>query len=203
MDNPELKKAVETLLFITQEPLALSRIAQLAGAKEEEAASVIEVLRREHEERGSLQVIEIAEGWQLATRRDFAPLVRKLYAEKMTMRLSSAALETLAIIAYKQPLTRAEIEEIRGVEVIAALETLLEKGLVKVAGRKESIGRPLLYGTTTEFLRQFGLRGIADMPPVESFQASLPGEVAAPAGQPSAAAPSVVEPAADEPAQSD
>jgi segregation and condensation protein B len=88
----------------------------------------------------------------------------------MTMRLSTAALETLSIIAYKQPLTRAEIEEIRGVEVIAALETLLEKGLVRVVGRKETVGRPLLYGTTPEFLRQFGLRSISDLPPLDAFQ---------------------------------
>jgi segregation and condensation protein B len=134
-------------------------------------APAVQEIQREYAERGSgVQVIEIAEGWQMATRPEHARFVRQLYSEKMTMRLSTAALETLAIIAYKQPLTRAEVEEIRGVEVIAALETLLEKGLVRVVGRKESVGRPLLYGTTPEFLRQFGLRGVADLPPLDSFQ---------------------------------
>ncbi|TBR25032.1 SMC-Scp complex subunit ScpB, partial [bacterium] len=115
-----------------------------------------------------------ADGFQMATKPEYAPYVRNLYKERMTMRLSTAALETLAIIGYRQPLTRAEIEEIRGVEVIAALETLLEKALVKVVGRRETVGRPLLYGTTPEFLRHFGLRSIGDLPPIDSFTPAEP-----------------------------
>ena len=95
--------------------------------------------------------------------------LRKLFADRATMRLSTAAQETLSIVAYKQPLTRAEIEEIRGVEVIAALETLLEKRLLKVVGRKETVGRPLMYGTPLDFLRHFGLRSLEDLPPIDSF----------------------------------
>jgi segregation and condensation protein B len=167
----ELKKAIETLLFITDQPIAIPKICQALGVKDEERiAGLISDLRREYEERGAaVQVLEVADGFQMATRSSYAGYVRNLYKDKMTMRLSTAALETLAIISYKQPITRAEIEAIRGVEVIAALETLLEKALVKVVGRKDSVGRPLLYGTTAEFLRHFGLRSLDDLPPFEDF----------------------------------
>lgn len=186
MENDELKKTLETLLFITDQPLSAAKLAQTVGEKDtERVGALIAELQRDYEEGArALQVVEIAEGFQFATRPAFAEHVRKLYSERMAMRLSTAALETLSIIAYKQPLTRAEIEEIRGVEVIAALETLLEKRLVKVVGRKESVGRPLLYGTTAEFLRHFGLRGLGDLPPIDSFhlpEAAVTEEVA-PAG---------------------
>ncbi|MFA6030669.1 MAG: SMC-Scp complex subunit ScpB [Elusimicrobiota bacterium] len=171
MEEAELKQAVETLLFITDQPIKLERLAAAVGVKDvEPVCAAVAELQREYDERGSgVQIIEIAEGWQMATRSDLAKHVRRLYAERMTMRLSTAALETLSIIAYKQPLTRAEVEMIRGVEVIAALETLLEKDLIQVVGRKESVGRPLLYGTTSEFLRHFGLRSTADLPPIDSY----------------------------------
>ena len=177
----DIGRAIEALLFITDQPIALARVAGILGIKDVDAVSrSIEELRAHYEAGGrGIQLLEIAEGYQLSTKPHFAPYVRKLYSERMTMRLSTAALETLAIVAYKQPLTRAEIEEIRGVEVIAALETLLEKRLLRVVGRKESVGRPLLYGTTSEFLRQFGLRGLTDLPPIESF---TPAELAKPEG---------------------
>lgn len=190
METLELKQAVETLLFITDQPLDAAKLASALGEKDRDAVcAVIEELRREYDERaGAVRLLEIAEGFQMATKPEFAPFVRNLYKERMTMRLSTAALETLAIIGYRQPLTRAEIEEIRGVEVIAALETLLEKALVKVVGRRESVGRPLLYGTTPEFLRHFGLRSIADLPPIDTFAPSEPTEAekAALAEEPSA-----------------
>ena len=172
MEPAELKTTVETLLFITDHPLPLAMLCKIVGEKEPtRVTAAIDELRREYEARGSgIQVLEIAEGFQMATLRTQAAFVRKLYADRMTMRLSTAALETLSIVAYKQPLTRAEIEQIRGVEVIAALETLLERRLIKVVGRKESVGRPLLYGTTADFLRHFGLKSIAEMPPVDSFR---------------------------------
>ncbi len=153
----------------------------------------VEELRRDLDAAGTgYRLIAVAEGWQMATRPELAPYVRRLYAERATMRLSTAAQETLSIIAYKQPLTRAEIEEVRGVEVIAALETLLEKRLVKVVGRRETVGRPLMYGTTAEFLRHFGLRSLEDMPPLDSFVPAddLP-PAAAPADADSAPAPAV------------
>lgn len=173
MDTAELKKAIETLLFITDHPLPAERIGELVGSKEiEPVSAAIAELRSEFETRGSaLQLLEIAGGFQMASRPSYASFVRKLFADRLTMRLSSAAHETLSIIAYKQPLTRAEIEEIRGVEVIASLETLLEKRLIRVTGRKETVGRPLLYGTTQDFLRQFGLKGLEDLPSLESFAA--------------------------------
>jgi len=192
MENTELKQAIETLLFITDQPIGVSRMCQAVGVKDRDrVTALIGELRQEYETRGGgIQVIEIAEGFQMATRPGFAAFIRNLYKDKMTMRLSTAALETLSIIAYKQPLTRAEIEQIRGVEVIAALETLLEKALVRVVGRKETVGRPLLYGTTPDFLRHFGLRSIRDLPPIEEFQPpaepgaepfSSPGEDPSPA----------------------
>ncbi|MBI3298776.1 MAG: SMC-Scp complex subunit ScpB [Elusimicrobia bacterium] len=178
MDAPELKQAVETLLFISDQPLDAAKIAAALGRKDKDAvAAVVAEVQKDYDERGGpVRVIEIAEGFQMATKPEFAPYVRNLYKERMTMRLSTAALETLAIVGYRQPLTRAEIEEIRGVEVIAALETLLEKALLKVVGRRETVGRPLLYGTTPEFLRHFGLRSIADLPPIDTFKPSEPTE---------------------------
>src|SRR5262249_16368975 len=108
---------------------------------------------------------------------EFGPWIRKLFKDRLTYRLSSSAMETLSIIAYKQPITRSEIEEIRGVEVSAVLDTLLERRLVKIAGRKETVGRPLLYGTTSDFLKSFSLKGLDDLP---SIDAPSPDEAAAP-----------------------
>ncbi|OIO03905.1 MAG: SMC-Scp complex subunit ScpB [Elusimicrobia bacterium CG_4_10_14_0_2_um_filter_56_8] len=171
MEDIELKKVLETLLFITDAPLPVSRIAQLCEIKNKERLErALSELRSSYDEEGrTLQIMQVAGGWQLATRPEYGLWVRKLYQNKMTVRLTQAALETLCIIAYKQPLTRAEIEAIRGVEVIGPLETLSQRRLITVVGRRESIGRPILYGTTSEFLRQFGLNSLDDMPKLESF----------------------------------
>jgi len=171
-EKTDLKQAVETLLFIADHPVPLKALCEaLGGADSEEVEATITALREEYESRGGgVQVLGVAGGYQMATKPEYSNYVRRLYKDKMTMRLSTAALETLSIISYKQPITRAEVEAIRGVEVIAALETLLEKNLVKVVGRKETVGRPLLYGTTDDFLRQFGLRSVGDLPPIESFE---------------------------------
>ena len=183
MEEAELKNAVHALLFITDHPLSLARLTKLAGLRDESRiAAALAALRQDlAAQAGPIQILEVAEGYQLATKAAFAPFVRKLFAERMTMRLSTASLETLAIVAYKQPLTRAEIEQIRGVEVIAALETLLEKRLIRVVGRKETVGRPLMYGTAVDFLRHFGLRSLEDLPSLETFLASAQ-EPGAPAG---------------------
>jgi segregation and condensation protein B len=171
MEDAELKKVLETLLFITDAPLPVSRIAQLCEIRNKERLEgALQELRKEYDEQGrALQVMQVAGGWQLASRPEYGLWVRKLYHNKMTVRLTQAALETLCIIAYKQPLTRAEIEAIRGVEVIGPLETLTQRKLITVVGRRESIGRPILYGTTSEFLRQFGLNSLDDLPKLESF----------------------------------
>ncbi|MDX6770208.1 MAG: SMC-Scp complex subunit ScpB [Elusimicrobiota bacterium] len=183
-DERLLRRALEGLLFITDRPLSAGELGRLVGVRDQERiAEAVEGLRRELEERdGGYRLMAVAEGWQMATRPELAPFVRKLFADRATMRLSTAAQETLSIVAYRQPLTRAEIESIRGVEVIAALETLLEKRLLKVVGRKETVGRPLLYGTTPEFLRHYGLRSLEDMPPIDSFS---PADAAAPTTAPS------------------
>ena len=176
-DEALLRRSLEGLLFITDRPLSAAELGRLVGVRDQDRiVSVVEDLRRELEERAlGYRLIAVAEGWQMATRAELAPYVRRLFSDRATMRLSSAAQETLSIVAYKQPLTRAEIEAIRGVEVIAALETLLEKRLVKVVGRRETVGRPLMYGTTLEFLRHFGLRSLEDLPPLDRF---LPAETA-------------------------
>ncbi len=171
MEDAELKKVLETLLFITDAPLPVSRISQLCEIKNKERLeTLLQELRKSYDEEGrALQIMQVAGGWQLATRNEYGIWVRKLYQNKMTVRLTQAALETLCIIAYKQPLTRAEVEAIRGVEVIGPLETLTQRRLITVVGRRESIGRPILYGTTSEFLRQFGLNSLDDLPKLESF----------------------------------
>src|SRR5581483_9629196 len=187
METIELRKAVETLLFIADSPVPLTKLWQIVGVTDADRVSTVvnEIKREYDEQQRAIQVVEIAEGFQMATRVEGAPFVRKLYSEKMTMRLSTAALETLSIVAYRQPITRAEIEEVRGVEVIAALESLLDKRLCKVVGRKETVGRPLLYGTTPEFLRHFGLRSIEDLPPLDTFK---PTEAPAAEGAPQSSA---------------
>lgn len=180
MEDSELKKVLETLLFITDAPLPVSRIAQLCEIKNKERLeSALVELRKSYDEEGrTFQIMQVAGGWQLATRPEYGLWVRKLYQNKMTVRLTQAALETLCIIAYKQPLTRAEIEAIRGVEVIGPLETLTQRRLITVVGRRESIGRPILYGTTSEFLRQFGLNSLDDLPRLESFNIENMAEAA-------------------------
>jgi segregation and condensation protein B len=183
MDTPDLKKVVEALLFITNRPLPLEEILDILEEKslgEKSLRGVIQDISDEYEQRGSpIQIREVAGGFQMATHTAYAPWVRRLYKDETTTRLSASALETLSIVGYKQPITRAEIEEIRGVEVIAVLETLLERRLVKVMGRKETIGRPLVYGTTTEFLRQFGLKSLSDLPALPDTVLPLEQPVAA------------------------
>jgi segregation and condensation protein B len=162
--SDDLKAALECLLFVANEPLSSGQIADLIGVQEK---TVDELLRElEHGYRGrGFELLEIGGGWQFCTRPELAGYVEKLYRPKAAL-LSKAALETLAIIAYKQPITRAEVEEIRGVKIEGVLSTLLEKNLVQDMGRKIGPGRPILYGTTGEFLRYFGLRSMEDLPPL-------------------------------------
>lgn len=167
----ELRKVIETILFITDKPVPLGKICAVAEVNNSDfAQEVIKKIQKEYLESGSsVQIVEVGGGYQMSTKPEFGRWVRRLYGERMSAKLSAAALETLAIVAYRQPITRAEVESVRGVDVIAPLETLIERGIVKVVGRKETIGRPLLYGTTAEFLRLFGLSGLKDLPTLESF----------------------------------
>lgn len=173
VETEELKKIIETLLFITDRPVRPSRLAEVA--ENTDARQVREVIRQLQEEytaqNRAVQIVEIAGGFQMATKAEYGRWVRRLYNEKMTTKLSNAALETLAIIAYKQPITRAEMEAIRGVDVAGPLERLLERSLVRVVGKKDTIGRPMVYGTTDEFLRMFGLNKIAELPDLQTFAA--------------------------------
>ncbi len=172
MEQRDARNILEALLFITEQPVPLKAFVDLFDQQfpREEIQAMVEEISRQYEERGSaLELREIAGGWQFASRPEFGPWIRKLFKDRLTYRLSSSAMETLSIIAYKQPITRSEMEEIRGVEVSAVLDTLLERRLVRIAGRKETVGRPLLYGTTPDFLKSFSLKGLDDLPSIESL----------------------------------
>lgn len=177
--NPELvesddaKRIVENLLFITDRPLTPSRVAAVVeGIDSKKALELVLQLQKEYNDAGrAIHIVELGGGYQMSTKPEYGRWVRRLYNEKMTAKLSNAALETLAIVAYKQPATRAEIEAIRGVDVAAPLERLLERGLVRVLGKKDTIGRPMVYGTTEEFLRMFGLNQLQELPDLQLFAA--------------------------------
>ena len=173
LQTDEAKRIIENLLFITDRPLKPSRIAEVVeGVTSKQAFALIQELANEYEQTGrAIRILEIGGGFQMVTKPEYGRWVRRLYNEKMTTRLSNAALETLAIIAYKQPVTRAEMEVIRGVDVAAPLEKLLERGLVRVLGKRDTIGRPMVYGTTDEFLRLFGLNKISELPDLQVFAA--------------------------------
>jgi segregation and condensation protein B len=189
MEAIDRRKVLELLLFLADRPLrSADLMAVLAEDAPDENALREELLAlgRELDERQSpLQMLEIAQGWQLASRPSYSQWVRRLFKQKTTLRLSPSALETLSIVAYKQPLTRGEVEDIRGVDVGGVMETLLERKLVRIVGRKEAMGRPLLYGTTLEFMRQFGLKSLDELPKLEEL---VPPEEAAAAAEPAVAA---------------
>ena len=224
----ELKFILEAVLFSAQKPLSLKELREVfAGAvdhaegdetarglrkvKEEQLTAALEELAREHEAAGrSYRLVCVAGSWQFVTQPEYAPWLKALVGHKARPpRLSQPALETLAIIAYRQPLTRAEIEQVRGVAVDGVMQTLLERGLIEQQGRAEVVGRPMNYGTTALFLEYFGLRGLEDLPAADELrrlpvqkpetlatvdpglatappeQLSLPSEEAKPAAPPS------------------
>ena len=168
MDQVEAKRILEALLFVFSEPVALKRIGEIIP--DLDAARIRQLIQTLNEEYAAggraFQIQEVAGGYQLVTDQALAPWVRRALQTPRPDSVSTAALETLAIIAYRQPMTKSEIDMIRGVDVTASLDTLLERRFVRVAGRKESPGRPFLYGTTTEFLRHFGLKSIEALPPM-------------------------------------
>lgn len=169
-----LKPALEALIFASDEPLPVSEAVEVLEAREEEVLAAIEELRADHEARSSgLRLEQVAGGLRLATRPEVASFLHRLARLRRKRRLSVAALETLAVIAYRQPITGPEIQEIRGVNPEGALKTLLERRLVKVSGRKKVVGRPLLYSTTRDFLMHFGLNTLDDLPAMEEFEKIL------------------------------
>jgi segregation and condensation protein B len=161
-DSINLAAALECLLFLAEEPLPEAELARMLEVTPSQVEEIVGELARQCEGRG-LQVARIAGGWQLKTRPEYAAYISRLH-EPEKVRLSRAALETLAIIAYRQPITRPEIEAIRGVNVDGVVSTLLTHGLIEEKGRKEAPGRPLLYATTREFLAHFGIDKLEDLP---------------------------------------
>ncbi|MBX3293964.1 MAG: SMC-Scp complex subunit ScpB [Acidobacteria bacterium] len=167
----ELMALAEALIFVADEPISTRLIAEVLGEDKGVIDAAIDELRREYAERGSgLQIREIAGGWQLATRTEFHEEIRTFLKTRPSAKLSIAALETLAVIAYKQPVTVPEILEIRGVQSASAIKTLLDKRLIVAKGRKETVGRPMMYGTSKEFLIQFGLKDLSELPSIEDFE---------------------------------
>ena len=172
MEIKELKDIIECLLFFSDKPLGIDKLAKIIEINNcDQVEEAVEELKKEYEMRNSgLQVLNIAQGYQICTRSEFSSWVGKLYKSQTTFKLSLPALETLSIIAYKQPITRGEIEKIRGVDASCVLRTLLEKRLIRISGRKKVPGRPILYGTTQEFLRYFGLRDLSEIPSLEEIK---------------------------------
>jgi len=167
----EIISIVEALIFVAGEPLTVKILAEVLDEDRETIASAIEELRQEYEQRESgLQIREIAGGWQISTRTEFHEEIRKFLKTRPSAKLSLAALETLAVIAYKQPATIPEILEIRGVQSASAIKTLLDKRLIVAKGRKETVGKPMQYGTSKDFLIQFGLKDLSELPNIEDFE---------------------------------
>ena len=172
--SAELKAIVEALIFASPDPLTLKAMCKVLDSepKEDVHAALVE-LKQDYERPGGLQLVEVAGGYQIVTRSDLHEWVRRLFHERSTQKLTAQGLETLAVIAYKQPITALEIGEIRGVNTSGVLNTLLERHLIKIVGRKPVVGRPFMYATTREFLIRFGLNDLSDLPRVEDMAAAL------------------------------
>ncbi|NMD43251.1 MAG: SMC-Scp complex subunit ScpB [Firmicutes bacterium] len=168
MSREELKAIIEAILFLSEEPVVAKKIAGGIGCTVEEALELIRELQQDlAEQQRGLRLFEIAGGYQMGTAPELAPYLEQAVGDEESGHLSGAALETLAIIAYRQPLTRPEIEAIRGVRCEHILQNLLKRKLIRVSGRKEGPGRPLIYATTPDFLRYFGLNDLHELPPLE------------------------------------
>ncbi|HXG88722.1 MAG TPA: SMC-Scp complex subunit ScpB [Vicinamibacterales bacterium] len=174
LDTRQLKSIIEALVFASPEPLTPKMLFKLLSDEpKEDVLAAVQELQQDYDTRGGLHLAEVAGGYQITTRPEFHDWVRRLFHERTTQKLSVQSLETLAVIAYKQPITAAEIGEIRGVNTSGVLSTLMERHLIKIVGRKNVIGRPFLYGTTKEFLIRFGLKDLNDLPRVEDMAAAL------------------------------
>lgn len=169
--NTQIKGAVESLIFISDRPISIQEIQNvLEGIDAATIEAIVEELKGEYEKRSSgIRIVQVGGGYQMVTSTEYAQFIKKFYKIKHSEKLTMPALETLSIIAYKQPVTKLEIETIRGVNVDGVLKNLLEKGLIKIAGRKEVIGRPFVYATTRNFLEYFGLNSLDELPPIEQF----------------------------------
>jgi segregation and condensation protein B len=185
MDRESQKRIVEAVVLGAPEPVSAQKIAEVVpGLEAEDARALVTELGREYEEQGrAFEIWEVAGGYQLRTRPEYASYLRLLHRER-PLRLSRAALETLAVVAYRQPVTRAEIEAVRGVEVDAVIRSLLDRQLVRIAGHREVPGRPMLYATTKRFLEVFGLGRLDDLPTLREMEELLPPPVPDAGGPP-------------------
>ena len=177
MQRDELKSIVENILLAADQPVHLGELEKifLNEADKQDLQSILEELKEEYQSR-NLQILEVADGYQLCTRHEFNDWIRKFLKLDRSSRLSQPSLDTLSIIAYKQPLTRQEVDEIRGVDSSGVIKTLLEKKVIGPAGRKKVPGRPIMYRTTQKFLEYFGLKDLSDLPTLEDLKEELEGE---------------------------
>jgi segregation and condensation protein B len=175
LPSAELKAILEALIFASPEPLTPKQIYKLLDTEpKEDVQAALAALKHDYDRAGGIQFVEVAGGSQIVTRPDLHEWVRRLFHERTTQRLTAQGLETLAVIAYRQPITALEIAEVRGVVAASGvLNTLLERHLIKIVGRKQVVGRPFLYSTTKEFLIRFGLNDLEDLPKVEDMAEAL------------------------------
>lgn len=172
IDGRELKAILEAILFVSPEPVPVARLLSILGTvSKAEVVQALELLTHDLDQQGrGIQLVQVAGGYRLVTKQEYGPWLKRMDKAKAAQKLSRSALESLAIIAYKQPLVRAEIEEIRGVETSGVLRTLCERKLVRIVGRKDVPGRPIMYGTTKFFLEHFGLQDLTQLPPLREFK---------------------------------
>jgi segregation and condensation protein B len=170
----EVQAVVEALIFASPEPITPRQLFRLlAEEPKEDVKAAIDAVRADYENRPGLAFVDVAGGYQIVTRPALNEWVRRLFHDRSTQKLTVAGLESLAVIAYKQPITALEIAEIRGVNTSGVLSTLLERHLIKIVGRKNVVGRPFLYATTKEFLVRFGLKDLTDLPKIEDMAEAL------------------------------
>lgn len=171
MGVSDIRGKVEALLFASEEPISVEKLKAFAGGSAKSIRDVLSELAREYDEQErAFELKEVAGGYQLYTRREYSPVVAKLHKGKRASRLSKPALETLAVIAFRQPVTKAVIESVRGVNADGVVNTLLDRDLIKVTGKAKGMGGPLLYATTKEFLRYFHLKDINELPKVTELR---------------------------------
>lgn len=177
MEHEELKSVVENVLLAADQPVNASELSKifLDGTDKSQLQAILEELKEEYNSR-NLQITEVAEGYQLSTRHEYNDWIRKFLKLDRSARLSQPSLDTLSIIAYKQPLTRQEVDDIRGVDSSGVVKTLLEKKVIGPAGRKKVPGRPIMYRTTQKFLEYFGLKDLSDLPTLEDLRDEIDGE---------------------------
>jgi segregation and condensation protein B len=172
IDARELKAILEAVLFVSPEPVPVARLMSILGTvSKTEVVQALEILTNDLDQDGrGIQLVQVAGGYRLVTKQEYGLWLKRMDKAKAAQKLSRSALESLAIIAYKQPLVRSEIEEIRGVETSGVLRTLCERKLVRIVGRKDVPGRPIMYGTTKFFLEHFGLQDLTQLPPLREFK---------------------------------